>query len=320
LKRKSVANQTTIQTTIKYNIPPDAIYADPTPDNFTQVPNTVIEDLNLSWKSLGILVFLLRNKNKKGWHTYTSSVIQAKKDKKDSVSSGLAELELLGYVLRFRYYDEKKKVRGSFFAYTAHPFKFELNYITKWIRKQGWGFTPSTQNSKEVFQQVCKKLTSPNLKMGNPILENPILENPPLKRKTSQKEKPLKKKKNNKINKKLFDPMEVFMQICPEEMKSESILHTMYEYAAYRWEQGNPIKTKQAIVILVNKLRNFSEDEIIEALERSIMNSWIGVFPKKNDDYGYAGRNKQYNEKEEPEDEYDGLRKPEYKSWKDMTD
>lgn len=173
---------------IKYNLPPDAVYADPNIINFTQIPNNLIEDPNLSWKGLGILVFLLKNKNKSGWHTYTSSVIQAKKDKKDSVSSGLTELELLGYVLRFRYFDDKKKIRGSFFAYTAHPFCFELKYITKWIKNKGWGFSPSTINSKQIYEFITKKL-----KPDFPVLGFPILGNPPLRIKNIKKERKNKK-------------------------------------------------------------------------------------------------------------------------------
>jgi hypothetical protein len=254
-----------------YDVPPDAVYADPTQDKFTQIPNTVIEDKNLSWKSLGILIYLLKNKNKEGWHTHTSSVIQAKKDKKDSVASGLKELEMFGYVLRFQYFDEKKKVRGSFFAYTAHPYLFTLKTTTKWLKEKGWGFTPSTKISRQVYEFINKKL-----KPEKPKPEKPKPGNPPLIINNINKEI---------INKKLpFSPLDELKNLLPHEMKKAKIVKSIKAFIIHRKEINKPIKTLYHLKNIIKQLSKFPEQEIVRCLEECIHKNWTGFFPKKEGD------------------------------------
>lgn len=55
-----------------------------------------LEDKKLSWKSKGILSYLLWNKE-----ATTKDIISASKDKATSVYSGITELEKAGYLKRY---------------------------------------------------------------------------------------------------------------------------------------------------------------------------------------------------------------------------
>lgn len=135
---------------------------------FTQIPNELLRNPDLTFKAKGLLSLLLSNK--KGWHSYIATIKQMSYEGEDAIRSALKELEQAGYLIRLRYRDKKTKVqRGSFWAYTDFPGKFNFNETLKVLDKQGM----------EVIYQGNKKLDYPNEE--NPDVDYPNEENPSLK-------------------------------------------------------------------------------------------------------------------------------------------
>lgn len=74
--------------------------------NFVIIDKTALEDARLSYKARGILGFLLCKPD--GWITNTQNLVNnSDKDGKESVASGLKELEVCGYLRRKRVRDSK---------------------------------------------------------------------------------------------------------------------------------------------------------------------------------------------------------------------
>lgn len=86
-------------------------------DNYVRIHNKTISDKRLSWKARGILAFLLSRP--KTWQTYMSEVVKHSTDGKDSLYSGIKELEKYGYIVKCRKYNhEKKRIDGiDYFVY-----------------------------------------------------------------------------------------------------------------------------------------------------------------------------------------------------------
>ncbi|WP_378210035.1 DnaD domain protein [Anoxybacteroides rupiense] len=67
---------------------------------FVQIDRTVFEDHSLSWKAKGILGYLLSKPD--NWQIYIADLEKKAKDGRDSVRTGLRELEENGYVRKVR--------------------------------------------------------------------------------------------------------------------------------------------------------------------------------------------------------------------------
>lgn len=101
---------------------PDAINKS-TNREFTQVPNKLIRDPNISAKAKTVLCILLSNQE--GWRTYTTSLKARMKEGLTAINTAVDELRDKGYLLKIRYRDkESKKIVGSFWAYTDTPGEF----------------------------------------------------------------------------------------------------------------------------------------------------------------------------------------------------
>lgn len=80
--------------------------------NFTQVSNNIINDNSLSYKAKGIYLHLVSKPN--GWDFYIDEIVKSSKDGKESVQSGLKELESAGYLKRT---PAKSQENGKFTGY-----------------------------------------------------------------------------------------------------------------------------------------------------------------------------------------------------------
>lgn len=111
-------------------------------DNFTLVPNSLLNEKQISFKAKGLYAYL--NSKKDDWNFTIDLIAKNGKDGRDSVASGLKELEDFGFLERRRYKDDK--------GY------FDIEYILK----------------SEPFEVI--KYDNPSKE--NPYEENPYQENP----------------------------------------------------------------------------------------------------------------------------------------------
>jgi hypothetical protein len=65
--------------------------------DFTTLPNTLLRDVNLSYKARGMLAMILSNRD--GWVVHSSWLRENGREGKEAISSGMHELEAAGYAV-----------------------------------------------------------------------------------------------------------------------------------------------------------------------------------------------------------------------------
>lgn len=132
-------------------------------DPFTRVPNSILDEKNISAKSLGIYVKIIRFQNSTEHKIYISSLANELKEGKDAIRTAIHELMNLGYIERKILRNEKGHMNG--YVYTVHA------------------------------QPIEKTIIQP--KSDNPKSGNPDSGNTTLKKKINKKEN--NKKENNVV-------------------------------------------------------------------------------------------------------------------------
>ena len=82
-----------------------AIHRTKKTENFTQIDNSIFRDKRLSLKAKGLLSQLLSLPD--NWKCSISGLASLSNDRKDSIKTGLEELERYGYIKRKRKRDDK---------------------------------------------------------------------------------------------------------------------------------------------------------------------------------------------------------------------
>lgn len=114
---------------------PDAINSSTTKD-FTQIPNSLLRNPDVSSKAKVILGILLSNKE--GWKSHLASLMGFMKESRDTITSGLKELTELGYLVRVKYRNkETKRIIGSLWCYVDIPFNFDFSESSKMLETKG---------------------------------------------------------------------------------------------------------------------------------------------------------------------------------------
>lgn len=81
-------------------------------DPFTRVPNTILDNKNLSYQAIGVLTQILRFQNSKEHKVYAKNLIAYRKDGRRRVESALKELENEGFMMKTLIKDKEGKIRG----------------------------------------------------------------------------------------------------------------------------------------------------------------------------------------------------------------
>ena len=107
-----------------------------TTKNFTQIPNDLLRNPDMSAKAKVILCILLSNKE--GWHSYISKLQSLMKEKRDSIYVGIQELEEHNYLRRCTYRDIiTKQWKGMFLAYTDIKGEFNIEDTINYLKECG---------------------------------------------------------------------------------------------------------------------------------------------------------------------------------------
>ena len=72
---------------------------------FVQIDKRNLENKELSWKAKGLLTYLLSKPD--DWKTYASELVNRSTDRRDSIASGLKELEKAGHLEKRKLQDKK---------------------------------------------------------------------------------------------------------------------------------------------------------------------------------------------------------------------
>lgn len=89
--------------------------------NFTIISNELCVDARLSWKALGLLIYLLHLPPDFKLHLYNLAKLRPGLNGRDSTRSGLKELEGLGYVTISRERNEQGRYARTVWYVTDEP-------------------------------------------------------------------------------------------------------------------------------------------------------------------------------------------------------
>lgn len=95
-----------------------------TPERFTALSNTIVRDDSLSWKARGIFLYLFSQSD--DWDFYETEVANHATDGRNSLRSGLKELEEKGYIQRERVRNEKGQLMSSNWLLSDQPMSQKL--------------------------------------------------------------------------------------------------------------------------------------------------------------------------------------------------
>jgi len=79
-------------------------------DNFTTVPNTIVNNSDLSWKAKGIFLYLASKSDV--WQFYMTEIQNNATDGKTALQSGIKELEDTGYLVREKRHSDSGEFEG----------------------------------------------------------------------------------------------------------------------------------------------------------------------------------------------------------------
>lgn len=143
--------------------------------NFVTVHKNFIHDSNLTFKSKGILLYLLSRPD--DWQIYESEILKHTNDGKDSLKSGIKELEEIGYVVRTRKRNDKGHLNGYEYLVYEHPIQSGNSYLglsdngKSNIGKTGNGESVPTNNNRTKNDLTNNNNTNnDNTLSGNPTI------------------------------------------------------------------------------------------------------------------------------------------------------
>jgi len=122
--------------------------------NYTVVDNGFISDCGLSWKAKGILLYLFSRPS--NWQVRLNDLVNRSTDGRDSLRSGLKELENSGYLVRNTIRDEK----GRFLRVEYEVYEIPLKKYEEQLKEN---------------ENIDKNVDNPTL--STPKLENPTSDN-----------------------------------------------------------------------------------------------------------------------------------------------
>lgn len=96
---------------------------------FVTLDKTAIYDSELSFKAKGILLYLLSRPD--DWQIYESEIVKHCSDGRDSVRTGLKELEEKHYIIRTRKRDEKGRLKEYEYIVYERPHHIGLSNVGK---------------------------------------------------------------------------------------------------------------------------------------------------------------------------------------------
>jgi hypothetical protein len=216
---------------------------------YTQIPNEILRNSNISGKAKALLCLLLSNKD--GWRSYVGAIKKYMMEKETSIRSSLNELESHGYLMKVKYRDASSKTfQGTFWAYSDTPHAFDTRRQRKTLKSLG-------------FEAIEPEV-------GNPRMGNPRMGNPPLKR--------LRVKKTNLMG-------EANGVILPFDSK---LFQKAWEsFQTFKSEEFGHTKLglthQKGLLTRLKNLSNNDESIAIKIIEQSIQRRWKGFFELEED-------------------------------------
>jgi hypothetical protein len=206
---------------------PDAINCSRTRE-FTQIPNSILRDPDLSSKAKIVLCILLSNRE--GWKSCIPTLQTMMKEGRAAIINGIQELKNAHYLCHFRYrHKDTKIIQGLFWAYTDTPGDFYLQPHVDILHQRDLEIVIPKKQNKDNHSTETHSLENHNLetgsmvfpKYGKPAPNNTNIKNTNIKKtniKTSSDSLDLSIESSFKPSKKITTSMfEQFWELYPRK-------------------------------------------------------------------------------------------------------
>ncbi|UXR72336.1 MULTISPECIES: conserved phage C-terminal domain-containing protein [unclassified Staphylococcus] len=134
--------------------------------NFVTVHKNFITDASLSWKAKGILLYLLSRPD--DWQVYEIELQKHALDGRDSVRSGMKELQDAGYIHKERIRDEKGHFKEYEYQVYEQPTYVGNSYLGKAYLGNSHLGKPDTTNNNSTNNNLTNN--DSNILSGNPTV------------------------------------------------------------------------------------------------------------------------------------------------------
>lgn len=137
-------------------------------DSFTIVDNKFVREENLSWKARGIFMYLYAQAD--DWNFYEAEVALHATDGKDSLRSGLQELEKFGYLRRERGRKQQGKFTNMVWELTMNPHRKQVRQPKAPTEGNGHRKVVNLKNpEKPPYEQIIMHLNAKTGRQYNPM-------------------------------------------------------------------------------------------------------------------------------------------------------
>ena len=220
--------------------------------NFTTISNSTLRDSNLSWKARGLLAFFLTHSD--GYQIRIDNMeMFSKHDGPTSVSSGVKELKLAGYM----------------------SFQRRRDPVTKsWL--------PGEWIVSEEPAMDTESLTPEKPDPGKPYVRESLPQENIGLYKKDQKERIIKKKERSNKRKDFFADSKFDPEDLPSHLgNNKAVAEAWSRFVQSRKEIKKRI-TPVAYKMLIKKMLAHSPEEVVAALDTSSERGYTGVFFNDN--------------------------------------
>lgn len=303
---------------------------------FTTIPNIILNDTRVSYKALGIYCQILQFQNSPTHSLYQTTLVQLKKDGRDSVAAGIKELINLGYLQKEQLKTENGKFCGVKYTVFLKPVSQENN-IEKQVNKSnvseignshigisdiGKHDTNNKINKKENIKKENISLSvDDNQSLKSEMTDGQTEYTPNFKIEIENNENGLNNLVVDIVNDLLTSQKTITVNnkkiringlIAELKKLDKNNLVKLIEYVAKKFESNNSdnIKNKNKYIVSIFANAVFEKGYLLNDFKNN--NHSINT----NKQYG---KNKFVNYKQEPLD-YDLLRKIELQSLKGLLD
>ena len=233
--------------------------------NYTTMSNRHFQDKRLSYKAKGLLSLMLSLPEE--WDYSVQGLMKLSRDGKESVMSGINELEDCGYLIRTQEKDESGRFTGYDYAVYEHPFS-ENPSAEKPLEENPPTVNPPQLNNNRLNTNELKTEASNNCLI---------------------KETHKRKNGGKPENRNMEEVFEEFIEDRFSSVVDSSALHeAVNEFVEHRASMKKKL-TPTALKLNLEKAYRLAEgdyDRTCELILNAVANGWQGIY----DDSSYSKR------------------------------
>jgi hypothetical protein len=268
-----------------------------TADPFARVKRAMLEAQNLSWKAKGILSYLLGKPD--NWQLKEADLINRGNDGRDSVRSGIAELQSAGYLRKEVVKGKSGQFSRNIWHITDTPgYADEIQPSPCRISRCGFSDAENptlskkeaSKNEEEEKKGVVQSCKSGTEKLPAPPATENLnnLEASPSAKPTPPSPPPQRPPLPP------ASPWTIAFGIeLPESLRTQPCLDAVNLWLQHKKEKGDAYKPTGLRTTFKKWEKEFTPDQLPDAIENAITLNWRGVYKPNQGGFGKASPSQQ---------------------------